>query len=151
MSEETQDTFYVTDDQAFSAIFENKPITVKFRIGVGERERELELAIMWPDADDESEILARSAEYLGVRPEFATPNDIAWARGRAAIEQLACDPYPEWLAGPNGEGLGKQKVTWRGKQRLQPNTGALKSRAIPASFYYAYSEVINRFHSLVAG
>ena len=135
----------VTEAQAFDAIFENKPITIAFSIGEGERAKKLELKIMWPDGDDESEIASLAADFLGIRPEFGLTNDMARVRGRAVIEQLACTPYPSWLP------LGDKVVVWRGKERKQPHTGGLKSPAIPVAFYYAYAEVINRFHSLAAG
>lgn len=151
MSEEKSqvETVYgVTEEMAFEAILEDRPLVIKFKVGPVGREKELELPIMWPDLDDEAEISARAAEFLQQRPDFMSQADIALARGRAVIEQLACDPYPAWLVGHDGSGVSNNKRMWRGKMRLQPNTGALRSPAVARAFYYAYTDVVNRFHVL---
>ncbi|TDE85575.1 hypothetical protein [Deinococcus sp. S9] len=151
MSEETQAVRGVTEEAAFDAVFYGKPMTIKFSIGTGEQERELEVAVMWPDGDDETEIISRATAILNIQPDFATTFDLAWARGRAALEQLAAPPFPEWLSGPDGAYLSKQPVMWHGKRMVRPDTGKMKNKAIPAAFWYAYQDVISRFHTVAAG
>lgn len=144
MSEEF-DTEQQLESMALSAIMDGEPITLTVKVGPQDDQREYELRLIWPDVSDEQNISALTTRFCnGLPPEMVPDADYELARARAVIEALAVGPfeYAPWLP-PTPE-----KVDYKGKKVLRPDTSKVKSRGIIVAFGRKYYEFYSKFQHI---
>lgn len=145
LPDEAKDEYYISDEQARAALFNGQPVTLKFRSG----KSELDLHIVIPNLEEQSQIARLATSFLGMRPEFASDNDYYTCRGRAVAEICAVAPFPDWLIGSGGERLTKEPVEWRKKMLMRPDTSECVFSGPFAALWREYNDVMNRFQQMV--